>query len=162
MSPYARAYPGGSKWRLARCVLMVTGLLILSGNAATQQSGITLSVLDQRLTVEIADTGASRRQGLAHRQVLPGNQGMLFVFREPALHAMWMKDTSIPLSVAFLDEQGVIINIADMEPHTLARHCAERPAKYALEVNRGWFEHRGVRPGTRIEGIPRGIATGAR
>ena len=80
---------------------------------------------------------------------------MLFVFPEQGLHGMWMVNTYIPLSVAFLDEGGVIINIADMEPHTRTTHAATRPARYALEVNRGWFATRGIKPGMRVEGIER-------
>jgi uncharacterized membrane protein (UPF0127 family) len=156
MTADARTDPAESLLRLARYALTGTALVLFSGNASAQESGIALSVLDQRLTVEVADTEADRRQGLMHRRVLPMDQGMLFVFRESSLHAMWMMNTDIPLSVAFLDERGVIINIEDMEPRTLATHSAERPAKYALEVNRGWYEERGVKPGMRIEGIPRG------
>lgn len=80
---------------------------------------------------------------------------MLFVFEETARHGMWMKNTYIPLSVAFLDERGAIINIADMEPHSLDSHGAARPAKYALEMNRGWFRKRGIKPGAKLEGIER-------
>jgi uncharacterized membrane protein (UPF0127 family) len=79
---------------------------------------------------------------------------MLFIFDEPALQCMWMKNTLIPLSVAFIDESGAIINIADMQPQTEASHCATRAARYALEMNRGWFVARGIKPGSRIGGIP--------
>jgi hypothetical protein len=90
-----------------------------------------------------------------HRRILPENRGMLFVFEEAGAHAMWMKNTYIPLSVAFLDERGGVINIADMEPHTVDSHGAARPARYALEANRGWFAKRGIKPGARVEGIER-------
>jgi hypothetical protein len=78
---------------------------------------------------------------------------MLFVFERIDRHAMWMMNTYVPLSVAFLDAQGVIINIADMAPHTTNAHGATQPAKYALEVNQGWFRKRGIGPGVRVEGI---------
>jgi uncharacterized membrane protein (UPF0127 family) len=78
---------------------------------------------------------------------------MLFVFDAPATHCMWMKNTYIPLSVAFLDEQGAIINIADMQPHSEESHCAVRPALYALEMTRGWFAQRGINPGMQLGGI---------
>jgi hypothetical protein len=90
-----------------------------------------------------------------HRRILPESRGMLFVFREPAQHAMWMMNTYVPLSVAFLDERGRIINIADMQPHTRDTHAAAKPAKFALEVNRGWFAKRSIKPGARIEGLER-------
>jgi uncharacterized membrane protein (UPF0127 family) len=85
--------------------------------------------------------------------MLPENRGMLFVFPEVAMHGMWMMNTYVPLSVAFLDRDGTIINIADMQPQTQTTHMATRPAKYALEANRGWFAKRGIKPGTRVEGI---------
>jgi uncharacterized membrane protein (UPF0127 family) len=80
---------------------------------------------------------------------------MLFLFDEPAIQCMWMKNTLIPLSVAFLDEAGTIINIADMQPHSEDSHCAVRPARYALEMNRGWFAERGIKTGARLRGIER-------
>ena len=80
---------------------------------------------------------------------------MLFVFRDVAQHAMWMMNTYIPLSVAFLDQRGVIINIEDMKPHTQDAHPAAKPARYALEVNRGWFRSRGIKPGAKVEGLER-------
>lgn len=130
-------------------------LALPAASTAAQLPEITLSVKDHRLTVEVARNEATRMQGLMHRRMLPESRGMLFVFREPALHGMWMMNTYVPLSVAFLDEQGIIINIADMEPHTRTTHSAARPAKYALEVNRGWFAERGIKPGMRVEGIER-------
>lgn len=105
------------------------------------------------IRAELADTFASRMQGLMHRERLGPNAGMLFVFDEPGIQCMWMKNTLIPLSVAFLDDSGGIINIADMRPQTEDTHCAARPARYALEMNRGWFAERGIKPGGRLRGI---------
>jgi uncharacterized membrane protein (UPF0127 family) len=78
---------------------------------------------------------------------------MLFIFEQPAIHCMWMKNTPLPLSVAFLDDQGAIINIADMQPHSEQTHCATRPALYALEMAQGWFAQRGVKPGAKLGGL---------
>ena len=130
-------------------------LALATAVAAAQLPEITLSLNAQRLTVEVANSEEARAQGLMHRRMLPESRGMLFVFREPALHGMWMVNTYVPLSVAFIDDRGVIINIADMDPHTRMTHSAARPAKYALEVNRGWFASRGITPGMRVEGIER-------
>ncbi len=105
------------------------------------------------IRAEVADGFASRMQGLMNRASLPPNGGMLFVFDEDAIHCMWMKNTLIPLSVAFLDEQGAIINIADMQPHSEQSHCAARPARYALEMTQGWFAQRGIRAGARLRGL---------
>lgn len=136
--------------------LLITAVLVLSAaGAAAEVPEIVLSVGGRQLTVEVAHTEPARAQGLMHRRMLPESRGMLFVFREPKHHGMWMMNTYVPLSVAFLDEQGVIINVADMEPHARTTHSAARPAKYALEVNRGWFAKHGIKPGARVEGIER-------
>jgi len=127
----------------------------LAAPAAAQSDmpEMTLEVMGHKLTAEVASTGATRTQGLMYRRILPENRGMLFVFPNIAMHAMWMMNTYVPLSVAFIDEQGVIINIEDMAPQTQDSHPATKPAKYALEMNRGWFTKRGIRPGAKIGGI---------
>jgi uncharacterized membrane protein (UPF0127 family) len=106
------------------------------------------------IQAEVVSDSASRARGLMHRKNLPQNSGMLFVFDGHAVHCMWMKNTLIPLSVAFIDDRGTIVNIEDMAPQTLDSHCAARPVKYALEMNRGWFAARGIEPGSRLGGIP--------
>ena len=105
------------------------------------------------LTAEVAASDPDRMQGLMHRRMLPENRGMLFVFTNVAYHGMWMKNTFIPLSVAFIDDKGVIINIEDMQPHTLDPHNAKQPVRYALEMNLGWFRKRGIGPGAKLEGL---------
>jgi uncharacterized membrane protein (UPF0127 family) len=107
------------------------------------------------IRAEVAADLPTRTQGLMHRKSLGQNDGMLFVFDEAAIHCMWMKNTLIPLSVAFLDERGAIINIADMQPHSEQSHCAAKPARYALEMNRGWFAQRGIKPGAKLGGLER-------
>ncbi len=136
-------------------MLLLAAALAVPAAAQAELPEIVLSVGGHPLTAEVAHTEPARTQGLMHRRILPENRGMLFVFADVSRHAMWMMNTNIPLSVAFLDERGVIINIADMKPHTQDTHPAAKPAKYALEMNRGWFEKRGIRPGARIEGIER-------
>ena len=135
--------------------IIALAALLWTASAPAELPEIGLSVNGHKLTAEVASTDPARSQGLMHRRILPENRGMLFVFTDVSRHAMWMMNTNIPLSVAFLDERGVIINIADMKPHTQDTHAAAKPAKYALEMNRGWFEKRGIRPGARIEGIER-------
>lgn len=112
-----------------------------------------LQVGGERITVEIA-TGSARGRGLMHRAYLPEDHGMLFVYRQPRRIVMWMKNTRIPLSVAFIDADGTILNIARMEPLSEQRHASRGPAMYALEMNRGWFEARGVQAGDRIDLSP--------
>lgn len=106
------------------------------------------------IRAEVAADYSSRGRGLMHRKSLGANAGMLFIFDSASIHCMWMKNTYIPLSVAFIDEQGEIVNIADMQPHSEQSHCAARPALYALEMSRGWFAERGIKAGTRLGGIP--------
>jgi len=106
-----------------------------------------------RIQAEVAARDPDRMQGLMHRRSMPANHGMLFVFAQAARHCMWMRNTFLPLSVAFLDEEGRILNIEDMQPQTEDNHCAAKAARYALEMNLGWFAGKGIKPGTRIGGI---------
>jgi uncharacterized membrane protein (UPF0127 family) len=131
-------------------------LLLAAAGAHAQQPSlpaIQLGAGMHLIRAEVADRDATRSLGLMHRTSLPQNGGMLFVFDQDASHCMWMKNTLIPLSVAFLDAQGAIINIADMQPHSEQSHCAARPARYALEMTQGWFAQRGIRAGTRLRGV---------
>jgi uncharacterized protein len=107
------------------------------------------------IKVEIAAEEPQRMQGLMHRKSMPKEEGMLFVFDEPGYHSMWMKNTLIPLSVAFIDKDGVILNILDMEPQTEDSHMAAGPAVYALETNKGWFAGKKVKPGDKVTGLPK-------
>ena len=106
------------------------------------------------IRAEVVSEPGTRAEGLMYRKNMAQNAGMLFIFDEPQVHCMWMKNTLIPLSVAFIDDRGAIVNIADMEPQTENSHCAAQPVRYALEMNRGWFAARGVKPGSRLGGIP--------
>jgi hypothetical protein len=115
---------------------------------------IELELAGHRLEVEVAATPESRALGLMHRRMLPEHRGMLFVFPEPAVYSMWMANTHIPLSVAYVDPEGRIINIRDMPPLTHASFAAAGDALYAIEANQGWFAKRGIGPGTLVKGLP--------
>ncbi len=111
-----------------------------------------IRVGERRITVEVALTPAQLAQGLKYRRRLPRNRGMLFVFPRTAERSFWMKDTLIPLSIAFIDREGRIIDIRNMEPDGgAASHSPGRPFLYALEMNQGWFERNDVRVGDRVE-----------
>lgn len=114
---------------------------------------VTLEIKGHKLTAEVAATDNTRTMGLMHRRMMPENRGMLFVFRNAAPQSFWMMNTYIPLSIAFIDERGAIVNIADMKPLTTDPHPSAKPAKYALEMNRGWFAKRGIKAGARIDGL---------
>jgi uncharacterized membrane protein (UPF0127 family) len=131
----------------------VAVFVLWSSAALADLPEIVLTIGGHKLTAEVANTDPQRMTGLMHRRMLPENRGMLFVFSEVALHGMWMMNTYLPLSVAFLDRDGTIINIEDMQPQTQTTHSAIRPAKYALEANQGWFSKRGIKAGAKVEGL---------
>lgn len=110
----------------------------------TLQAGIHL------ITAEVAADGANRTTGLMFRESLAPNHGMLFVFQEKARHCFWMRNTLIPLSIAFLDDDGSIVNIEDMTPRSEASHCPKREVKFALEMEQGWFAKRGIDDGAKL------------
>jgi uncharacterized membrane protein (UPF0127 family) len=142
---------GFSSWSL----LCWATLFMLPASAQQGLPLIELSAGFHRIEAEVASTPASRAQGLMQRRQMALHRGMLFVFTQDAGHCMWMKNTFLPLSVAFLDAQGRIINIADMQPQSEQNHCAVQVARYALEMNAGWFARRGIRPGAVISGLER-------
>jgi len=117
---------------------------------------VQLSTGKHLIMAEVAATEDQREQGLMYRDSLPVNGGMLFVFGAQGALCMWMRNTELPLSVAFLDASGKIINIEDMQPHTLDSHCSTKamPARYALEMNLGWFRLRNIKPGMVIGNLP--------
>ncbi|NJD33569.1 MAG: DUF192 domain-containing protein [Betaproteobacteria bacterium] len=119
---------------------------------------LELSAGMHRIEAEVAATPESRQTGMMLRTSMPPHRGMLFVFPELAKHCMWMRNTLVPLSVAFLDEKGRILNIEDMQPKTEDNHCAARPARYALEMNLGWCRSRGLGAGFSITGIDKAAA----
>lgn len=137
---------------LLRILLGMT-LAFAAATARAQMPEIALTINGHKLTAEVAATNPERMQGLMHRRMMPEQRGMLFVFTDESRHAMWMKNTYIPLSVAFIDSKGVITNIEDMKPHTEDSHGAVKPVRYALEMNQGWFAKRGIKAGAKIEGL---------
>jgi uncharacterized membrane protein (UPF0127 family) len=129
--------------------------LTLAAGAACADPLLTypLKVKGHTLRVEVARSDEEKTRGLMFRKQLGADRGMLFVYETEGRWAMWMKNTYVALSVAFIDRDGRIINIEDMAPLTEDSHQAIGPAKYALEVNRGWFRKRGIKPGDRLQGI---------
>lgn len=113
-----------------------------------------LSIGIHAIQAEVAANEAQRQQGLMHRQKMAANEGMLFVFGAPVTTCMWMKNTFIPLSAAFIDTEGKIVNIEDMQPQSLEPHCGKKRVAYVLEMNQGWFKQRNIKPGMAISGLP--------
>ena len=125
----------------------------LAANAHAELPAVDLAIGMHRIRAEVADSMGTRMEGLMYRKSMPQGAGMVFVFDENAAHCTWMKNTLIALSVAFIDESGEIINIADMQPQSEQTHCAARPARYALEMNKGWFVQRGIKAGAKFRGL---------
>jgi uncharacterized membrane protein (UPF0127 family) len=139
--------------QLNRAVLLAA--MTIAGAARAEEQVMELNAGIHVIRAELAYTDAVRMQGLMYRKQLGPNQGMLFVFPELGRECMWMKNTLIPLSVAFMDEKGAILNIEDMAPQTENSHCSKGPARYALEMDVGWFKSHGMSAGGRIGGIER-------
>lgn len=136
-----------------RLTALCLTLLASSFAHAQQMPRIELTAGFHRIDAEVAADQPDRMQGLMNRRSMPPNQGMLFVFPQAARHCMWMRNTFLPLSVAFLDDEGRILNIEDMTPQTETSHCAAAPARFALEMNQGWFAGKGLKAGLRIGGV---------
>jgi len=138
---------------LARPALLAM-LVAAPAFAAETLPSIPLRIGEHRISAEVAASEPERSRGLMFRKKpLAEDRGMLFVFQSSGFHSMWMQNTYIPLSVAFMDDSGVILNIADMKPLTTDAHAAAGFARYALEMNQGWFAKRGIRAGAKIEGL---------
>jgi len=140
---------------------VLTGLLALtSGFSLAQNSNFSLPIVElktsiYRIQAEVASTPQARRVGLMNRTSMPTDSGMLFIFDQKATHCFWMSNTKIPLAIAFLADDGKIVNIEEMQAETLNNHCPKAPIRYALEMNRQWFSQRAIGPGSVIQGLPR-------
>ena len=127
------------------------------------ESGLPVArmrVGNHEITVEVAADAGSRRRGLMFRESLPEDHGMLFIFPHEQPLAFWMKNTPLPLSIAYADDEGRIVRIADMQPFELTRVTSGAPARYALEMSQGWFARKGVVAGDLLRRIPRPEASG--
>jgi len=116
---------------------------------------IDLKIDKNLIKAEVASTQASQQLGLMYRKSMPEQSGMLFVFDQKAGHCFWMKNTLLPLSIAFIDDDGKIVNIEEMKPQTEENHCPLKPIRYALEMNANWFEQRKIGVGKLVEGLPK-------
>ena len=146
-------------WRQFACAAVAA----LAVGAATAQEGpqlnlprVELTAGMHRIDAQLAQTREQRQIGLMHRKEMPQHEGMLFVFEQPAVQCFWMKNTLLPLTAAFVQDDGTIVNLADMKPQTLDSHCSAKPVRYVLEMNQGWFERKGIRAGARLAGGPFG------
>jgi hypothetical protein len=139
---------------------MLPALLVSAAIAqpATEQpqrlQAITLNAGMHNIRAEVAITPEQRQKGLMHRRDLSSHEGMLFVFEEPAPQCFWMRNTPTPLTIAFLADDGSIVNLADMKPFDESSHCSAKPVRFVLEMNQGWFAKRNIKAGAKIAGAP--------
>jgi hypothetical protein len=117
-----------------------------------QQEGLfQVTIKGKKIRVEVVRTEAEKARGLMFREKLGADEGMLFVYEEEEFLTFWMKNTPLPLSIAFIDQKGRIVDIQDMEPFSLRTHTSARPARYALEMNRNWFQKNGIKVGDVVK-----------
>ena len=115
---------------------------------------IKISAGMHQIDTQLATTPIERQIGLMNRPTMPTHEGMLFVFDEPTRQCFWMKNTLLPLTAAFVADDGTIVNLEDMKPQTLEAHCSTKAVRYVLEMNQGWFAKRGIKAGTKLSGVP--------
>jgi len=141
---------GSTRWML----LVSVALLSAGCNSRARLPTIDVMVGGTRIEAEVADDDSERIQGLMYRDHLAKDSGMLFVYAASEELKFWMKNTKIPLSIAFINVDNQIVRIADLKPHDLESTSSEQPALYALEMQRGWFDDHGVTEGAHVEGLP--------
>ena len=117
-------------------------------------SRVTIGAGMHQIDAQVAATDEQRATGLMFRRQMPQHEGMLFIFERPSQQCFWMKNTLLPLSAAFVDDDGTVVNVEDMKPQTLDSHCSSRPVRFVLEMNQGWFAKKGIKPGARLAGAP--------
>lgn len=113
---------------------------------------IALSVGMFQIDAQVAQSPEERQIGLMFRTQMPQNEGMLFIFEQPTKQCFWMKNTLLPLTAAFVDDEGLIVNLADMKPQTTDTHCSAKPVRFVLEMNQGWFAKKGIKAGAKLKG----------
>ncbi len=133
---------------------------MLSGTAHAQDAPqmdlprVKISAGMHQITAQVAQSPEQRSTGLMHRKDMPQAEGMLFIFEQPTQQCFWMKNTLLPLTAAFVADDGTIVNLADMKPQTTDSHCSSKPVRYVLEMNQGWFAKKGLKAGFKLGGQP--------
>jgi hypothetical protein len=144
-----------------RLAIAVLSALTFAASPVTAQEApqtslprVKLEAGMHRIDAQVAQTPEQRQIGLMWRRDMPQHEGMLFVFEQPTTQCFWMKNTLIPLTAAFVADDGTIVNLADMAPQTTDSHCSKQPVRYVLEMNQGWFAKKGLAAGARLGGPP--------
>ncbi|WP_366143500.1 DUF192 domain-containing protein [Rhodoferax sp.] len=141
--------------------MLLLGLAATLGNTSQAQNAPQLELPRVKLSAgihvidtQVAATPEQRSTGLMFRKDMPPSEGMLFVFEQASEQCFWMKNTLLPLTAAFVADDGTIVNLADMKPQTTDSHCSAQPVRYVLEMNQGWFAKKGIKAGFRLGGRP--------
>lgn len=135
--------------------LLLAGSLASAQSSSGPQLGLARTQLTagmHRLDVQLAQTPEQRQIGLMWRKDMPLHEGMLFVFEQASTQCFWMRNTLIPLTAAFVEDDGTIVNLADMQPQSDESHCSSKPVRFVLEMNQGWFAKRQIKPGAKLGG----------
>ena len=143
-------------WTSVVAMLLVSanGMAVANESPQMNLQRITLTAGIHQIDTQVAVTQDQHATGLMYRDEMPANEGMLFVFEKPAKQCFWMRNTRIPLTAAFVADDGTIVNLENMKPQTLESHCSTKPVRYVLEMNQGWFAKKGVKPGSKLGGKP--------
>lgn len=139
--------------------LLALGLIATAAvaqDAPQQLPAIQLTAGIHNIQAQVAQTPEQRATGLMFRRTMGTNDGMLFAFEEAGVQCFWMKNTLLPLSAAFIADDGTVVNVEDMKPQTLDSHCSKKPVRFVLEMNQGWFAKRGIKSGDKLSGTPFG------
>jgi len=134
--------------------LLCSGSSFAQGAPQMELPRIKLTAGMYLIDTQVAATPQQRATGLMYRRQMPQAEGMLFVFEQAAEQCFWMKNTLLPLTAAFVADDGTIVNLADMTPQTTDSHCSEKPVRFVLEMNQGWFAQKGIKAGFKLSGPP--------
>ena len=135
-------------------VLVLAGPALAEDNPQLNLPRTQITAGIYQIDAQVAQTPEQQSTGLMFRREMPQQEGMLFVFPQPSGLCFWMKNTLLPLTAAFVADDGTIVNLADMKPQTTDSHCATKPVRYVLEMNQGWFAKRGIKAGSKLAGVP--------
>lgn len=136
------------------CVLALGNLAHAQNSPQMDLPRIKISAGMHLIDTQVANTDEQRATGLMFRKDMPQSEGMLFIFDRPSQQCFWMKNTLLPLSAAFVADDGTIVNLVDMKPQTLDSHCSSQSVRFVLEMNQGWFDRKGIKAGAKLGGAP--------
>ncbi|HEY8048814.1 MAG TPA: DUF192 domain-containing protein [Ramlibacter sp.] len=134
--------------------LVIAASAFAQDEPQTDLPRVQLSVGINQIDAQVAQSYDQRMVGLMFRKEMPQHEGMLFVFEQPSTQCFWMKNTLLPLTAAFVADDGTIVNLADMKPQTTDSHCSAKPVRFVLEMNQGWFARKGIKAGAKLAGPP--------